>query len=109
MPIGLFFENLATQLGNFLGNFLEYDVSNLGKENRNFMQITVQIDIRRPLERKKQILFGGRHSYITFKYDRLSLLYFYYGRLGHIDLFCEAKMNLGVEIAEMDWHISIRV
>ncbi|KAG8488546.1 hypothetical protein CXB51_016278 [Gossypium anomalum] len=44
VPIGLFSENLAMQLGNFLGDFLEYDGSNLGKENRNFMSIRVQID-----------------------------------------------------------------
>ncbi|MBA0673699.1 hypothetical protein Goklo_029777, partial [Gossypium klotzschianum] len=39
VPIGLFSKNLATQLGNFLGNFMEYDVSYLRKENRNFMRI----------------------------------------------------------------------
>lgn len=69
VPIGLFSENLAMQLGNFWGNFLEYEVSNLGKENRNFMRIKAQIDIRHPLKRKKQILFGGRCSYVTFKYE----------------------------------------
>ncbi|MBA0682385.1 hypothetical protein Goari_024109 [Gossypium aridum] len=74
VPIGLFSENLATQLGNFLGNFLEYDVLNLGKENSNFMRIRVQFDIR----------------------------------LGHSDSFCEAKMNLRVEIVEMGWDLFIR-
>ncbi|MBA0731038.1 hypothetical protein Golax_004512 [Gossypium laxum] len=35
VPIGLFSKNLAVQLGNFVGEFIEYDGSNLGKENRN--------------------------------------------------------------------------
>ncbi|MBA0670313.1 hypothetical protein Goklo_029290 [Gossypium klotzschianum] len=69
------------------------------------MRITVQIDIRRPLKRKKQILFGGRCSYVTFKYKRLSLFYFYCGRLGHSDSFSKAKRNLGVEIAKMGWDL----
>lgn len=38
VPIGLFFENLAKLLGNFIGAFLEYDGSILGKENRNYMR-----------------------------------------------------------------------
>ncbi|MBA0789019.1 hypothetical protein Gotri_006729 [Gossypium trilobum] len=42
------------QLGNFIGIFQEYDGSSLGKENMNFMRIRVQVDIRRPLKRKKQ-------------------------------------------------------
>ncbi|MBA0664005.1 hypothetical protein Goklo_004081, partial [Gossypium klotzschianum] len=54
VPVGLFSENLAIQLGNFIGVFLEYDASNLGKENRNYMRIRVQIDVRKPLRRKKQ-------------------------------------------------------
>ncbi|KAK5811912.1 hypothetical protein PVK06_027297 [Gossypium arboreum] len=46
ISIGYFSENLALRLGNFIGNFMEYDDSNLGKENRNYMRIRVQIDIR---------------------------------------------------------------
>ncbi|MBA0772177.1 hypothetical protein Gotri_007596 [Gossypium trilobum] len=81
VPIGLFSENLSFQLGNFVGEFIEYDGLNLGKENRNYMR---------------------------FKYERLSLFYFYCGRLGHNDSFCEAKMALGVEVAEMGWDLSLR-
>ncbi|MBA0877412.1 hypothetical protein Goshw_017725, partial [Gossypium schwendimanii] len=41
-------------LGNFIGVFLEYDGSDLGKENRNYLRVRVQIDVRKPLRRKKQ-------------------------------------------------------
>lgn len=107
MPIGLFFENLAVQLGNFIGKFIEYDGSNLGKENKNYMRIRVQIDVRRLLKRKNQIMFYRNCTYVRFKYERLSLFYFYCGRLGHNDSFCEANMALGVEIDEMDWDLSL--
>ncbi|MBA0576898.1 hypothetical protein Golob_024872, partial [Gossypium lobatum] len=59
VPIGLFSENLAIQLGNFIGVFLEYDASTLGKENHNYMRIRVQIDVRKPLRRKKQVMSCG--------------------------------------------------
>ncbi|MFQ6641486.1 hypothetical protein Gotur_015953 [Gossypium turneri] len=84
IPTGLFSDILAVQLGN-----------------RNFMRIRVQIDIRRPLKRRKKISFGGKYSYVNFKYERLSLFCFYCGRLGHNDSFCEERLNLGVEITEM--------
>ncbi|MFQ6624941.1 hypothetical protein Gotur_004514, partial [Gossypium turneri] len=54
VPIGFVLENLAIQLWNFIGEFMEYDGSNLGKESRNFMRIRVKIDTRRSLKRKKQ-------------------------------------------------------
>ncbi|MBA0729969.1 hypothetical protein Golax_022907 [Gossypium laxum] len=54
VPIGLFSESLARLLGNFIRVFLEYDGSDLGKENRNYMRVRVQIDVRKPLRRKKQ-------------------------------------------------------
>ncbi|MBA0844640.1 hypothetical protein Goarm_023125, partial [Gossypium armourianum] len=108
IPTGLFSDILAVQLGNFLGNFMEHDVSFLGKGNRNFMRIRVQIDIRRPLKRRKKISFGGKCSYVNFKYERLSLFCFYCGRLGHNDSFCEERMNLGMKITEMGWDLSLR-
>ncbi|MFQ6628525.1 hypothetical protein Gotur_007814 [Gossypium turneri] len=87
----------------------EYDGLSLGKENRNFMGIRVQIDIRRPLKRKKQVMFRSKCSYVRFKSERLTLFCFYCGCLGHSDSFCEVKMEAGMEIAEMGWNLSLRV
>ncbi|MBA0818648.1 hypothetical protein Gohar_003642 [Gossypium harknessii] len=108
VPIGFYSENLAIQLGNFIGIFQEYDSANLGKENMNYMRIRIQIDIRRPLKRKKQVKFQNKCSYVRFKYERLTLFCFYCGRLGHNDSFCEIKMEAGVEIGEMGWDLSLR-
>ncbi|MBA0628886.1 hypothetical protein Godav_023517 [Gossypium davidsonii] len=108
VPIDFYSENLAIQLGNFIGIFQEYDGSSLGKEIMNFMRIRVQIDIRRPLKRKKQVMFKNKCSYVRFKYERLTLFCFYCGRLGHNDSFCEAKMEAGVEVDEMGWDLSLR-
>ncbi|KAG8488043.1 hypothetical protein CXB51_018736 [Gossypium anomalum] len=90
------------------GTYMEYDGSSLGKENRNFIRVRVQIDVRRPLKKKKQMMFYGSCSYVRFKYERLSLFCFYCGRLGHSDSFYEAKIALGVEVAEMGWDLSLR-
>ncbi|MBA0819071.1 hypothetical protein Gohar_000085 [Gossypium harknessii] len=109
VPIGFYSYNLAMQLGKFIGIFQEYDGSSLGKENMNFMPIRVQVDIRHPLKRKKQVMFKNKCSYVRFKYERLTpFFYFYCGRLGHNDSFCEAKMEAGVEVDMMGWDLSLR-
>ncbi|MBA0677307.1 hypothetical protein Goari_018722 [Gossypium aridum] len=108
VPIGLFSGKLAIQLGNFIGVFLEYDSSNLGKKNHNYMRVRVQIDVRKPLKRKKQVLCSGVRSYVKFKYERLSLFCFYCGRLGHNDSFCEIKMMTGADTDELGWDLSLR-
>ncbi|KAG8481239.1 hypothetical protein CXB51_026058 [Gossypium anomalum] len=108
IPIGFFSKNLARQLGDFLGQFLEYDSSDLGKARRNFMRIRVQLDVRQSLKRKKQVSFAGNCSNIIFKYEMLALFCFYCGRLGHSDSCCEAKMWLRVEVAVMGWDLSLR-
>lgn len=72
VPIGLFSKNLSVQLDNFVGKFLEYNGLNLGKENRNYMRVRVQINVWCPLKRKKQIIYCGNCTYVKFKYERLS-------------------------------------
>lgn len=52
-------------------------------------------------------MFNGRCSHVRFKYEWISLFCFYCGRLGHNDSFCEAKMLLRVEIAELAWDLSL--
>lgn len=106
--MGFFSESLAQQLGNFLGKFLEYDSSDLGRGNRNFMRIRVQLDVYHTLKRKKHIMFAGNCSYVKFKYDKMTFFCFYCGRLGHNDSFYEAKMALGVEVLVMGWDLSLR-
>ncbi|KAK5841691.1 hypothetical protein PVK06_004013 [Gossypium arboreum] len=63
IPIGFFSERLAVQLENFIGVFMEYDGSKLGKEN---------------------------------------------WRLGPSDSFCDGKIALGVEVAEIGWDSTLR-
>ncbi|KAA3459709.1 nucleolin-like [Gossypium australe] len=58
LPPGLMSENMAKQMGGFIGQYIEYDTffSSLG--NKNFMRIRVLIDVSFPLKRKKKVLLG---------------------------------------------------
>ncbi|MBA0701838.1 hypothetical protein Goari_020551 [Gossypium aridum] len=72
------------------------------------MRVRVQIDVRKPLKRKKPVLCNGVRSYVKSKYERLSLFGFYCGRLGHNDSFCEIKMMTGADTKELGWDLSLR-
>lgn len=43
----------------------------------------------------------GVFTCVTFKYERLTLFFFYCGRLGHSDSFCLIKMLKEEDIVEM--------
>ncbi|MBA0586636.1 hypothetical protein Gorai_017370, partial [Gossypium raimondii] len=72
---------LVRQLGDFLEKYVEYDSINLDR---------------------------GYNRIYDFKYERLTMFYFFCGQLGHNDSFCQAKMALGFEVAEIRWDLSLR-
>ncbi|MBA0560769.1 hypothetical protein Golob_017647 [Gossypium lobatum] len=74
-------EAMARQLSDFLGKFVK----------------------------KKKVMFSSKnYGYVTSKYERLTLFYFFCGCLGHDDSFCSARMPLKVEVAMMGWDLSLR-
>ncbi|MBA0750762.1 hypothetical protein Gogos_002151 [Gossypium gossypioides] len=80
LPIGLFLESTAKQLGDFVGEFSEYDSKSLSTGLRSFIRIRVLLDVRRPLKRKKMIMcMLGSCTYVTFKYEWLTLFVFTVG------------------------------
>lgn len=55
LPNGLMTEGVGQQLGNFFGEFLEYDHKNDTSIWRECMRIKVRPDVRKPLKRRKKI------------------------------------------------------
>ncbi|MBA0873946.1 hypothetical protein Goshw_009577, partial [Gossypium schwendimanii] len=80
LPPSFFSKHIAKQLGEFVGEFLEYDTKNLERGLNNYMQIRVKMDVRRQLRRKKKLMYA----------------------LG------KCSMVKGLEIAEMGWDLSIQ-
>lgn len=108
VPIGFFNESLARQLRDFLRKFIEYDGMNLERGLQMYLRVKVIFIVRRLLKRKKKVLFSFRiSSYVSFKYEHLTMFCFFCGCLGYNDSFCQAKMALGYEVAEMRWDLSL--
>ncbi|KAK5825720.1 hypothetical protein PVK06_020581 [Gossypium arboreum] len=58
LPPGFIKESMALLFGNFIGKFLDYAMKNLSNGYKNFMHIQVQIDVRKPLKKKKKIMLS---------------------------------------------------
>lgn len=99
LPMGLMMESVGKQLGNFFGEFLEYDTKNNSSIWREYMRVRVRIDVRKPLKRKKKIVRkDGIEIVVTCKYERLGEFCFSCGMVTHTERFCRKLIdNKGVE------------
>lgn len=94
LPSGFMSEQVGKQLGNFFGEFLEYDSKNNSSVWREYMRVRIQFDVRKPLKRKKKInKRDGSEFVVTCRYERLGEFCFVCGMVTHTDRFC--RRNLG--------------
>ncbi|XP_057793291.1 uncharacterized protein LOC131009908 [Salvia miltiorrhiza] len=109
LPAGYITEGIGKLLGNFIGNFLEYDSTNSTGVWRQYMRIRVGIRVDEPLKRSKKIKSkDGSTFVVTFKYERLNVFCFLCGRLGHSENFCELMFNDEVKNKERQWGVGLK-
>lgn len=104
LPVGYMLETVGRQLGNFFGEFLEYDAKNSTSIWRDCMRFRIRLDVRKPIKRKKKIVKKDGSEFIVLcKYERLGEFCFTCGMVNHTDRICRnSKGNGDVEIAK-DW------
>ncbi|KAL8479654.1 hypothetical protein ACS0TY_026531 [Phlomoides rotata] len=85
-------ERFGTQVGNYVGKFLEYDNSNRLGAWRTYMRVCVGLDVTQLLKRFKNIRQPNGISFkITFKYEKFSTFCFVCGRLGNSENLCALR------------------
>lgn len=76
LPIGMMKENVGRGLGNYIGEFLEYDANNKTSFWRKYMKAKVRFYVRKPLKIAKKIVANnGDCCKVQFKYERLGILF----------------------------------
>lgn len=109
LPMGFKTENVGKQLGNFFGEFLQYDVKNNSSIWRECMRIRVRIDVRKPLKRKKKIIKkDGTELIVNCKYERLGEFCFTCGMVTHTDRACRRFIDKRGDDLEKEWGIWLK-
>ncbi|GMI71122.1 hypothetical protein HRI_000781500 [Hibiscus trionum] len=109
VPHGYMSEHFAKVLGNFIGEFMEYDAAAVSFGYKGTMQIRASFDIRKPLKRRKKVaLNNGGSVYVRFEYEKLQLFCFICGRIGHGESLCPIRLTKPKEEITFEWDISLR-
>ncbi|MBA0876608.1 hypothetical protein Goshw_003678 [Gossypium schwendimanii] len=59
---------VVKQLGNFIGEFIEYDSAAVQLRYKRIMRVRVKVDVRKPIKRKKRIALKNDESvYVKFE------------------------------------------
>lgn len=104
LPMGFMTETVGKQLGNFFGEFLEYDVKNNTSIWRECMRLRIKLDVRKPLKRKKKIVKkDGKEFTVTCKYERLGEFCFLCGLVSHSERFCRRFIDKRRTEGEKEW------
>ncbi|KAL4361670.1 hypothetical protein GQ457_04G031690 [Hibiscus cannabinus] len=109
IPPGYMSVGVAKQLGNFLGSFIEYDSSSVSLCYKGIMRIRAEIDTRKPLKRRKKLAVReGEGVYVRFEYEKLPLLCFICGKLGHGHSFCPIRLTMDQSNIVFGWDLGLR-
>ncbi|KAL0356430.1 UNVERIFIED_CONTAM: hypothetical protein Sradi_4089900 [Sesamum radiatum] len=96
LPLGKMTKEIASFIGNKLGQFKEVDLDSKGDVWGSSVRIRVSIDITKPLKRALKIrMVLGDEQLITFTYERLPNFYYLCGCLGHLSRQCEIQLQDG--------------
>lgn len=101
---------VATEIGSRLGDVVEVESRWPKQDEANyFMRVKVALPISKPLRRGGFIVGSdGERSWITYKYERLTMFYHFCGLLGH-DLrhctshFSASRSERDVELQYGNW------
>lgn len=104
LPLGFMNEKVGKQLGDFFGEFSQYDEKNSASIWREYMRVKIRIDVRKPLKRKKRITRkNGQDFVVHCKYERLGDFCFRCGLVTHTERFCRRTIDRKEEEGNREW------
>lgn len=109
LPAGFMTQDIGQHLGNFIGEFLEYDPNNNAGFWRSYMRIRVRVDVRKPLRKERKVKrVGGEWSMVQFKYERLGVFCYLCGVIGHTEQYCDQLFEMQQDDGVRFWGPSLK-
>lgn len=90
MGTGFMSQRVITDVGNYIGRFIQSDENNFVGVWREFFRVRVSIPIDKPLKRRMKLKKSDTdRCWVNFKYENIPTFCFICGKVGHSDKFCE--------------------
>ena len=101
---------VATDVGNYIGKFIENDSNNFTGVWRDYLRIRVTLPLDVPIKRRMKLKKTEENwCWVNFKHEAIPTFCFICGMVGHGDKFCERLFdNPGgnVQKAYGSWPVS---
>ncbi|CAH9127491.1 unnamed protein product [Cuscuta epithymum] len=97
----------ARRIGNFLGSFIKFKMSQFDGRQASYLRIRVSLDVRQPLKEGTNLTQDGVKHWVDFKYEKLPSFCFICGIIGHSDKLCPLKYEEGF-VAEKTYGVELR-
>lgn len=94
LPFEHMSEDTGKDIGSRLGRYVETDTRSWHFDQAKFMRVRVELMVDKPLRRGGYITSpDDTRMWVTFKYERLLVICFYYGRIGHDARHCAVPID----------------
>ncbi|KAK9127547.1 hypothetical protein Syun_016344 [Stephania yunnanensis] len=105
LPIDCRSENIAQLIAKELGspNKVEKDWRQNGLLLEKFLKVKVEVDVNKPLMRRKKIISGFKPISIEFKYERIKVICHIYYKITHFKHLCDQDHPTGQSYPYGDW------
>ena len=104
LPLLCMTKTVGMKIGESMGTVEDIDVTGDGVGWGRCLRMRVCVDLSELLERGRALHFGGRSYWVHFKYEKLPLFCFDYGRVIHDRGGCpvpkQARVNAAEELKE---------
>ncbi|XP_074352931.1 uncharacterized protein LOC141692091 [Apium graveolens] len=87
---GFMSQRVVTDIGNYIGRFVESDTNNFVGVWRDYFRVRVSIPLDVPLKRRMRLRKNATEwCWVRFKYEAVPTFCFICGLIGHSDRFCD--------------------
>ncbi|XP_074373435.1 uncharacterized protein LOC141713759 [Apium graveolens] len=83
-------QRVATDIGNYIGSYVDGDPNNFIGVWREYLRIRVSIPLDKPIKRRIKIKKSAKEwCWVNFQYEAIPAFCFIYGLIGHGERFCD--------------------
>ncbi|XP_074323477.1 uncharacterized protein LOC141660391 [Apium graveolens] len=109
MRPGFMSQHVATDIGNYVGRYIDGDPNNFVGVWRKYLRIRVSLPLDIPIKQRMKLKKSETDwCWVTFKYESIPTFCFIYGLIGHEERFCERIFEGPMESIEKPYGAWLR-